>query len=280
MEHLQRGPVLVRLRMAAAARTLGRLWPEGRGPIHRAGADANLSAWHDVFDPVNRFGWIMVNSSGAPRRFSIPGGPGRPADLPRGRPTAVSTIHSFSAADPTDPSTIAGRWLENGAFIYFGAMNEPFLHSFRPPRLIAELIAAELPLSAVLRQGDHELYGRPWRLVYLGDPLYRLSSSGSLASLEPASSGFRASVVHDQNPSPAMEITPAVPPIDPRRPRPDRLQWCLTAAIAELCRSENVSKSGQNAVARSAEPPRWRSILLSIDRQQLEPINERSLTNW
>lgn len=259
--------------MAAAARSLGRLWPEGGPPIHRAGADADMVAWHDVLDPVNRFGWIMLNSSGFPRQFAIPGGPGRPADLPRGRPSAVSTIHSFSAADPTDPSTIAGRWLENGAFVYFGAMNEPFLHSFRPPRLIADLIAVGLPLSAVLRQGDQELYGRPWRLVYLGDPLYRLTSSGSLATwnrLEP-DSGFR--VLQDRDLSRAMGITPAVPALSPSATAMDRLRWCLTAAVAELCHSENVLRSNHNAVATSAQQPRWRSILLSIERQQLEPIN-------
>ncbi len=51
------------------------------------------------------------------------------------RPTVVSIIHSFSAADPLDPSTIAGRWLENGVYIYFGAMNEPYLNAFRCPKL-------------------------------------------------------------------------------------------------------------------------------------------------
>ena len=115
-------------------------------PVHRSGADASLAAWHQVFDPVNRFGWIMVNSSGV-REFSIPGGSGIPADLPRGRPTAVSIIHSFSATDPVDPSTLAGRWLENGAYVYYGAMNEPYLHAFRCPKLVAELAAAEIPLS-------------------------------------------------------------------------------------------------------------------------------------
>ena len=59
-------------------------------------------------------------------------------------------IHSFSAADPTDPRTIAGRWLANGAFVYFGAMNEPFLQAFRPPRLVAALIAEGVPLGAAM----------------------------------------------------------------------------------------------------------------------------------
>ena len=70
---------------------------------------------------------VLFNSSGGPDQFSIAGGPGRPGDIPRGVPTAVSMIHSFSAADPLDPQTIAGRWLDQGAFVYFGSVWEPFL---------------------------------------------------------------------------------------------------------------------------------------------------------
>ena len=99
--------------------------------------------------------------------------------MPRGVPAAVAMIHSFSAADPTDPETIAGRWLAQGAFVYFGAVNEPFLPAFRPPRLVAALLAAEVPLVAALRQGEFEPFGFPWRLVYLGDPLYRLHVTAS-----------------------------------------------------------------------------------------------------
>ena len=86
-------------------------------------------------------------------------------------------IHSFSAADPTDPQTIAGRWLAQGAFVYFGSVNEPYLLAFRPPRLVAELMSAGVPLVAALRQGELELFGFPWRLVYLGDPLYRIQAT-------------------------------------------------------------------------------------------------------
>ena len=52
-------------------------------------------------------------------------------------------------------------------------MNEPFLLAFRRPRLVADLIEAVVPLVAALRQGESEPFGFPWRLVYLGDPLYR-----------------------------------------------------------------------------------------------------------
>ena len=83
-------------------------------------------------------------------------------------------IHSFSAADPADPATIAGRWLTQGAFVYYGSVNEPYLLAFRPASVVAELAAAGVPMAAALRQSEVEPFGRPWRLIYLGDPLYRI----------------------------------------------------------------------------------------------------------
>ncbi len=144
------------------------------GVILGAGPRADLVNWHRFVDPMNRFGFVWINSSGTPKEFSITGGPGRPADVPGGFPRAVVMIHSYSAADLADPDTIAGRWLARGAFIYYGSVNEPFLQAFRPPRLVAEMLAAELPMAAALRQLEFEPHGRPWRLIYLGDPLYRL----------------------------------------------------------------------------------------------------------
>ena len=161
------------------------------GPIgvhFRAGPRADLTSWHRVVDPMNRFGFVWINSSGTPSEFSIPGGPGRPADLPGGLPAAVVMIHSYSAADPDDPRTIAGRWLAQGAFVYYGSVNEPYIQAFRPARLVAEMVAAEVPLAAALRQGEFEPFGRPWRLVYLGDPLYRLPSADVTTDAAPADS--------------------------------------------------------------------------------------------
>jgi hypothetical protein len=170
----------------ALAPAADRLELSSTGPgvsFHRAGARADLVSWHRFLDPSHRFGFIWLNSSGGPQSFTIPGGPGRPADLPRGFPAALVMIHSFSAADPADPRTLAGRWLAQGAFAYFGSVHEPFLLAFRSPRLVAELVAAEVPLVAALRQGEFEAFGHPWRLIYLGDPLYRLPvASGTTAA--------------------------------------------------------------------------------------------------
>ena len=54
---------------------------------------------------------MLINSSGGPTEFNLPGGAGQTGDVPWTAPAAVLMIHSFSAADPLDPGTIAGRWL-------------------------------------------------------------------------------------------------------------------------------------------------------------------------
>ncbi len=165
------GPPWSTYTMKAASARLSGVLP---GPVeHVEGPQSDLKHWHEMFAPLNPFGLLLVNTTGGPEMFSIAGGPGRPGDVPRGVFSAVSMIHSFSAANPADPQTIAGRWLANGAYVFFGSVHEPFLPSFRPPGLVAELIAADVPLVAALRQGEGEPGGFPWRLVYLGDPLYR-----------------------------------------------------------------------------------------------------------
>ena len=169
--------------MKAASAQLGGVLP---GPVeHVEGPQSDLKHWHEMFAPLNPFGLLLVNTTGGPEMFSIGGGPGRPGDVPRGVFTAVSMIHSFSAANPADPQTIAGRWLANGAYVFFGSVQEPFLPAFRPPGLVAELIAADVPLVAALRQGEGEACGFPWRLVYLGDPLYRAGRARERATLSP-----------------------------------------------------------------------------------------------
>ena len=97
-----------------------------------------------------------------------------------------------------------------------------------------------MPLAAALRQGESEPFGRPWRLIYLGDPLYRLRR---LPGREPTVRARRllaARPVWD----PSYAGWPAVEVVACRQrfPRPyaghvaaDRLlEWCRDAAIVEL----------------------------------------------
>jgi hypothetical protein len=166
---------------AAALRLRPALARAGR-ILHHSGPEADLASWHRVVDPVNPFDLNFFNSTGGPQDFSIwiqrshqlVKSYGIPADMPPGVPAAVAMIHSHSVADPANPQTIGGRWLAQGAFVYFGSVHEPFLHAFRPPGLVAKLMTAGMPMVAALRQGETETFGVPWRLVYLGDPLYRL----------------------------------------------------------------------------------------------------------
>jgi hypothetical protein len=262
--------------MSPAVDTLSRVFPDRDAIVHRRSKNADLTSWHRALDPLNRFGLILLNSSGGPHHFSITGGPGRASDLPTGIPVAVSTIHSFSAADPNDPQTIAGRWLDQGAFVYFGSMNEPYVHAFRYPRLVAELIAAEFPLSAALKQGEYEMAGHPWRLVYLGDPLYQIDGPGSAkgGSRRPGHDrlGTRewkrlARAYTDWK---VVEISgtsaETVPlPVDDRNhSENDRLEWCLNAAIGQL------TVTSHNPEPDPTTPVDWRSVLRELRRDRLD----------
>ena len=206
--------------LAPAAYALGKAGLVPGAIFYGTGPAAGLANWQRIMDPSNRFGLIWLNSSGGPTHFAIGGGPGRPADVPGGCPAAVVMIHSFSAADPADPRTIAGRWLAQGAFVYFGSVNEPYLQAFRRPGLVAELAAEGVPLSAALRQGESEPFGRPWRLIYLGDPLYRIPGRKSppamnAGRLEPDSWRKLAPAYADW---PVADVAAAVPaPVDDAR---------------------------------------------------------------
>jgi hypothetical protein len=204
-------------------------------------------------------------------------------------------IHSFSAADPTDLQTIAGRWLAQGAFVFYGSMNEPFLHAFRPPRLVADLIEAGAPLVAALRQGESEPFGFPWRLVYLGDPLYRpwiprarRESPPLDLRIGPAQAGDRMTVAEWRAVAPEHARWPVtlLSPTDGRTSsafggRPfesddDRLRWCRDAAIVHLTAPPSQDQPAREGDASRAGPilvpaVDWLRILRAVSRDRLSP---------
>jgi len=225
----------------------------------REGNQTGLADWSQLFDPINRFGLALINTHGSPTEFNLPGGPGQTSDVPASVPTAILMIHSFSAADPTDPQTIAGRWLANGAFVYFGSMNEPFLQAFRSPAQVAELLSESVPLGAAIRRIPPEAYSQPWRLVYLGDPLYRLLSRAQ----RPARLGQWAPLAswpaYTEFPQPAATA-----------PDGTRLSWALKTALYQL-----------QASARPQQRIDLAAVLLAIRREALEarlrPIHDALL---
>lgn len=141
---------------------------------------SSLEGWHSFFDPVNRFGLVLINSSGGPGDFDLSGPKrGKALDVPFSEPVVVSMIHSFSAARPKDLNTIAARWLASGAYIYYGSAQEPYLTSFRTPELLVNLLSRGVPMGAATRLLPEESppFGNCWRLVYLGDPLFRFEAT-------------------------------------------------------------------------------------------------------
>jgi len=204
--------------MRGASRRLARLMPV----THRSGDRANLAAWHQTFDPVNRSGLVMINSHGEPNRFGLVGGYGLVGDMPQTEPAAVLMVHSFSAADPSDPNTVAGRWLANGAFVFFGSMHEPFLAAFRTPELVATLIEEGMPLVAAMRPVALRAAGRT---VEAG--LHRRSSLQG----EVGNPAFPASHQRTGRPEPPGLATPVLPGLRPTPRTTARLTWAVKTAV-------------------------------------------------
>jgi hypothetical protein len=290
--------------MRVAANQLGNGLGHARTVLHRWGGRADIAGWHRALDPVNTFGFVFLNSTGGPQNFTIPGGQGRAGDVPNSVPAAVVMIHSFSAADPANPQTIAGRWLSHGAYVYFGSVHEPFLHAFRTPGLVVDLLAAGIPLVAALRQGESESFGHPWRLVYLGDPLYRiqLAHSAPDSADAMAQAGTRGLTTDPARASPTersnaikwwnrvpdrahwrvLGLT-APPRYGAKRPEPpefgtddDRLVWCLDQAIAHLRAEDSPDQPAFHSGAVDEVTPTkaqaidWRSVLRGIRRDKLD----------
>jgi hypothetical protein len=212
---------------------------------HREGdQNAGLAGWLGVFQPMNRFGLVLINASGGAIDFSIHGTSGQTADIPPSVSTAVVMTHSFSAANPNDPETLAGRWLANGAYLYFGSMYEPFLQSFRDSSRLSALLTDGVPFGAATRQLPPELFGRPWRLVMLGDPLARLASGPApprLAEWSEAGSWPRYAPRADPGPGASEDI---------------RLIWALQASIAGSTPGARITAGAIAQVLRAIERER------------------------
>lgn len=208
---------------------------------------ATTAAWHAAIDPVNRFGLVMVNTHGSPTVFHVANGSLHALDVMPTAPAAVSMIHSFSAADPTNPGTIAGRWLAQGAFLFYGSMDEPYIAAFRLPALSADLLASGMPISAALRPTRGEAFGHPWKLVLLGDPLYTIRRNEATPAR-----------VRDYPSSPAWVVYMLTDPPAPDAPESTRLAWSLNAALL-------------HTTSTAPDPSdRILSVLRSVDRERLD----------
>ncbi len=137
-----------------------------------AGTAAEIRGWLKVQEGETPPDVLFLNSSGEPNRMSLASGQSaQTADVPRlRRPLALHMIHSFSMARPGDARTIGAAWLDAGVYAYVGAVSEPYLASFIPPRFVLERLANLIPFLAASRQYEGP-FSPSWRVMTYGDPL-------------------------------------------------------------------------------------------------------------
>jgi hypothetical protein len=161
-------------------------------PLRQAGLDVTVddvphngeSSWRLRADPGIDAGLVMVNTKGAGDEFNLEPGQCRPSDVPFLRvPAIVYFVHSWSAVMPGERSTVAGRWLERGAYAYLGSTFEPYLQSFIPTPRVADRLVMGVPWGAAVRWDDTPPPNKAdqkvtipeaWKLATIGDPLITL----------------------------------------------------------------------------------------------------------
>jgi len=141
------------------------------------GNNATVKKWRELMGRVNPRGYLHINSSGGGDTWWVAGGVlAKLEDMPaESAPSIVHMTHSYSASEPWNEKTIAGKWLNAGAYIYFGSNCEPYLTAFRTPSRIAVSIKEGEPLSQAYRPGFSERFWVSWRLCYMGDPMFVLT---------------------------------------------------------------------------------------------------------
>ncbi|MBA4028722.1 MAG: hypothetical protein C0475_06255 [Planctomyces sp.] len=142
--------------------------------------DATTATWaRTAFDGVHA-GLLLVNSSGQATTFDLRPRLGNASDMPvLRRPAAAYVIHSFSAANPHDGSTLAGRLLRRGAYAYVGSVHEPLLAGFVPSHVLVQRMLVGMPLAAAARFDGPR--AAPWRVHVQADPLVVMPPPGATA---------------------------------------------------------------------------------------------------
>lgn len=110
----------------------------------------------------------FINSRGNMTFFQLGDGKAQAGDIPLlESPIAVHIVHSWSSRAPGTSRSVAGRWLEHGAYLFYGSVDEPFLSAFVQTPKVARRLIAGYPFGAGVRHDTSP----PWKLNVLGDPL-------------------------------------------------------------------------------------------------------------
>lgn len=138
------------------------------------GARASLRDWRFLASKPVDADLIFVNTRGNAPWFELNTGRAWMGDVPQlNRPAAVHFTHSWSATRVGQRETIAGRWLERGAFAYIGSVHEPFLQAFVPGPVLTARLRASYPWAALGRHDGNPVGDGPvWKVATVGDPLF------------------------------------------------------------------------------------------------------------
>ncbi len=128
-----------------------------------------LGEWRRRVLPPLDAGFVHVNSAGFVRMFRLGTVEASAVEIPAlRRPALVHFVHSFSAQNVGDEMSIARRWLDGGAFVYVGSVDEPYLTAFHTPERFAARMLARAPVSAAARVE----MSKPWKINVYGDALF------------------------------------------------------------------------------------------------------------
>jgi hypothetical protein len=135
------------------------------------GARAGRRAWGQMLPGGIAHDVLAMNSKGNATFFDLSDGRASSGDVPvLNEPAAVHFIHSWSMRTPENAATVAGRWIEHGAYAYVGSTDEPTLSAFLPPAALVERWTAGVPFLVAARRWDDS---PAWKVNTYGDPLMR-----------------------------------------------------------------------------------------------------------
>lgn len=150
--------------------------------VHTAAPASTAAAWEYLAPGGLERDLIFVNTKGNQNWFDA-------ADERRvfvhdvpilNSPAVVHFIHSWSCIAPANRNTLAGRWLERGAYAYVGSVHEPTLAAFVTPDLLTERLLSSVPYLIAARVWEL----KPWRVATIGDPLMTLLRPAPRAARE------------------------------------------------------------------------------------------------
>lgn len=155
----------------------------GMTVLLRRGSNSTRRDWQLLATRPASASLMFVNSKGNRDFFELRDGRTGPGDVPiLDAPAIVHFIHSWSAVTPGARETVAGRWLERGAYAYMGSVHEPFLNAFIPPELVTRRLLSLYPWAHAPRYDRSQ----PWKIALFGDALLTLGAPLERSQGKPA----------------------------------------------------------------------------------------------